>query len=441
MKGSSSVYCVMLKNDNTIIVIGGGAAGLLAAWRASMLGARVTVLEKNLKLAIKILISGGGKCNITNASDIRTMLKQFATAEERFLKFAFHEFTNEQLLKLLRNEGVETYARENGKVFPVSHDAEEVVNALLRMLQRSGVSIRLQTPVREIFANPDGSFNVQTNKDIIRGHRVIVASGGASYQKTGTTGDGYRWLRALGHTIVPPRPALAPLFLNPVPPAAWQGTPIRDCRLSAIAEDKTTNAAATAGQWSGDVLITHFGLSGPAALEVSKHAFLAMESGKRVTMAVDFFPEQSMEQLEERLRSEFEAKPSRTILTMAEQFVPQRLAEFVLVSAGIPFITRLNQITKVQRRDLTDVLKRCPLGTVSSIPLDKGEVTAGGAALNEVEPTTMESTVRPGLFICGELLDVAGPVGGYNLQAAFSTGYVAGTAAAKNGMPEPKPAV
>ncbi|NUN69256.1 MAG: aminoacetone oxidase family FAD-binding enzyme [Bacteroidetes bacterium] len=419
----------MSKNDNTVTVIGAGAAGLLAAWRASALGARVTVLEKNPKPAIKILISGGGKCNITNASDFRTMLKQFATAEERFLRYSFHEFTNVQLLELLRNEGVETYARENGKVFPVSHDAEEVVNALMKMVQRNGVTVRLQTPVKEIFANPDGSYNVQTNRDIVRSRRVIVATGGASYQKTGTTGDGYRWLRSLGHSIVQPRPALAPIMLNPVPPAAWQGTPVRDGALLAVAEDTVTGAAETAAQWNGDLLITHFGLSGPAALEVSHHAFVAMEKGKRVTMVIDFFPERTADQMEEWLRTKIEEHPSRSLLTLTEQTVPQRLAEFILVTAGIPFITRLNQITRSQRRTLAMVLKRCPLGTVTGIPLDRGEVTAGGVSLSEIDPTTMGSKVRPGLFVCGELLDVAGPVGGYNLQAAFSTGYVAGTSA------------
>lgn len=435
MKGSSSVYCGMSKKDNMIVVIGGGAAGLIASWRAASLGASVTLLEKNVKPGIKILISGGGKCNITNASDIRSMLKQFAAAEGRFLKYAFHEFTNERLLELLRIEGVETYARENGKIFPVSHDAEEVLNALLKMVERTGVHIRPQSPVKEIFANPDGTFNIQSNREIMRAQKVIVAAGGASYQKTGTTGDGYQWLRKLGHTIIQPRPALAPMLFSPAPPAAWQGTPIRECVLTAIAEDRVSGSAVPVSQWRGDVLITHFGLSGPATLEVSKGAYLAMEQGKRVTMAVDFFPELSHEQLEDQLRTEFEAKPARTILTLTEQLVPQRLAEFVLVTSSILFPTRLNQVTKPQRRMLAQVLKRCPLGTVVDIPLDRGEVTAGGVALQEVEPTTMESTVRPGLYVCGELLDVAGPVGGYNLQAAFSTGYVAGTAAVQTLQP------
>jgi predicted Rossmann fold flavoprotein len=415
-----------LNKSPDIIIIGGGAAGLIAAWRAASLGANVLLLEKNAKPGIKILISGGGKCNITNASDIRTMLQQFRTNESRFLKYAFHEFTNTRLLELLRNEGVETYARDNGKIFPVSHDAEDVVSALRTMAERAGAVIRLQSPVKEIFANPDGTYNVQTGKEIIRSKAVVIAVGGMSYQKTGTTGDGFRWIAALGHTVVPIRPALAPIHLHPAPPAAWQGTPIREGSLLAI-----TETGSVVSQWNGDILITHVGLSGPAALEVSRDAFAAMEEGNSVGMFADFYPEQNEDQLDETLRHEFSLNPARTLLTWVEQKVPQKMGEYVLMQCRLEFSKRLNQIPKHERKMLTAILKRCPLGTVLEIPLDKGEVTAGGALLTEVSPTTMESKIRPGLYLCGEILDIAGPVGGYNLQAAFSTGYVAGSAAAE----------
>jgi predicted Rossmann fold flavoprotein len=417
-------------NNTPIVIIGSGAAGMIAAWHASSLGAPVLLLEKNTKPGIKILISGGGKCNITNASDFPTMLKQFRTNESRFLKYAFHEFTNEMLLELLHTEGVETYARDNGKVFPVSHNAEDVVAALQRMMERSGALLRLQSPVKELFANADGTYNVKTNKEIIRARAVIIASGGMSYQKTGTTGDGFRWAKNLGHTIVPIRPALAPIHLSPVPPSSWQGTPIREGKLMAIASG-TDIPEKIVSEWNGDILITHFGISGPAPLEVSRDAFTAMEEKKTVEMAVDFFPELSREALEARLINEIETNPSRSILTLTEQLVPQKLAEYLLVNSGIPFATKLNQLPKSQRRTLSAMLKRCILGTVSEIPLDRGEVTAGGIALEEVDPLTMESKIRPGLYLCGEVLDIAGPVGGYNLQAAFSTGYVAGRGAAE----------
>ncbi len=413
-----------MKQLKTIVIIGAGAAGMIAAWRAAGPDRRVLLLEKNAKPGIKILISGGGKCNITNGSDIRTMLTQFRKNESRFLKYSFHEFTNTQLLDLLRAEGVDTYTRDNGKVFPVSHNADDVVHALRRLAEKAGAECRYQSPVKAIFRNPDGTFNVQSNRDIIAAEKVIVATGGSSYQKTGTTGDGFRWMESFGHTIVPIRPALTPIYLSPAPPSVWQGTPIRDARLRAVAD-----GAEIAG-WNGDILITHLGLSGPATLEVSREAAVEFERGKTIEMVVDFFPEITAEAMEQKILSDIASSPSRTMLTYTEQQIPQRLAEYVLVLSGISAARRMNQLSKTERRTFLTLLKNCPLGTVKEIPLDRGEVTAGGVSLQEVDPTTMESTIVPNLFLCGEILDIAGPVGGYNLQAAFSTGYVAGTAAA-----------
>ncbi len=417
---------------NSIIVIGGGAAGMIAAWRAASLGTSVTLLEKNQNLGIKILISGGGKCNITNGSEIQTMLKQFQKNESRFLKFAFHTFTNNQLLSLLNNEGVETYTRDNGKVFPKSHDAQDVVNALQNVMERNGVDIHFQTPVKEIYRNENGTFNVKTNREIFTAAKVIVATGGSSYQKTGTTGDGFRWIQKLGHSLVPIRPALTPILLHPTPPSLWQGTPIRDCTLMAIAQSSNQTQSSPISKWTGDVLITHFGISGPATLEVSRITYLEFQKGIQIDMCIDFYPELSVEQLEEKIVQEISINPLRSMLTLTEYLVPQKLAEYILIQLTIDYSKKLNQLSKTERRKFVEKLKRCSLGVVKDIPLDRGEVTAGGVALNEVDPTTMESKIVPGLFLCGEILDIAGPVGGYNLQAAFSTGFVAGENAGKS---------
>jgi hypothetical protein len=407
------------------IVIGGGAAGMIAAWRAASEGRRVLLLEKNRKLGIKILISGGGKCNITNGSDMQAMLKQFRPVESRFLKFAFHTFTNTQLLDLLRREGVETYVRDNGKVFPASHDAEDVVKALQRLMIRSGADVRVASPVTNITKNSDGSFSVLTQTETLQGRSVVIASGGMSYQKTGTTGDGFRWVRAFGHTIVPIRPALAPIYLSPVPPSQWQGTPIRDCAVMAVCGNTTV------AEWKGDMLFTHLGISGPAALEISNGAFVEAEQGKHVTLHVDFFPEYDRDSFRKKLAADIASNINRTVLSLVEQLVPQKLAPSILLVSEIDDTTKLHQLKKEQRSALMHNLKRWCIGSVREIPLDRGEVTAGGVMLSEVDPTTMESRLVPGLFLCGELLDIAGPVGGYNLQAAFSTGYVAGNRAAK----------
>lgn len=415
-----------------VVIIGGGAAGMVAAWRASSLGAKVTLLEKNPKLGIKILISGGGKCNITNGNSIQIMLKQFQNNESRFLKFAFHTFTNEHLLSLLHNEGVETYTRDNGKVFPTSHNADDVVKAFQQLMERNNVEINLQTPVKEIFRNNDGTFNVKTNRSVIQASKVIIATGGSSYQKTGTTGDGFRWIQKLGHTIVPIRPALTPILLLPAPPSLWQGTPIRECKLMAISKPINSTHSTIVSEWTGDILITHFGISGPATLEVSRNAYLEFEKGITIDMCIDFYPELRLEQLDEKIIKEITLYPTRSMLTLTEYLVPQKLAEFILAQLKIEYSKKLNQLSKLERRELVKKLKRCSLGIVKEIPLDRGEVTAGGASLTEVDSTTMESKIVPGLYLCGEILDIAGPVGGYNLQAAFSTGYVAGEQAVKS---------
>ena len=420
-----------MEKKDSIVIVGGGAAGMIAAWRAASLGAKVILLEKNKNLGIKILISGGGKCNITNGSDVHTMLKQFQNNESRFLKFALHTFTNDQLLTVINNEGVETYTREDGKVFPKSHHAEDVLNALQNLLERNDVEILLQTPVKEIYRNENGTFNVKTNREIITASKVIVATGGSSYQKTGTTGDGFRWIQKLGHTIVPIRPALTPIILHPTPPSIWQGTPIRDCKLMAIAQGSNQAQSIPISEWNGDVLITHFGISGPATLEISRNAFLEFEKGTKIDMCVDFYPEMTIEQLDEKIIKEISKNPLRSMLTLTEYLIPQKLAELMLMQLTIDYSKILNQLSKNDRLALVKKLKCYTLGIVKDIPLDRGEVTAGGAPLDEVNPTTMESKIVPGLYLCGEVLDIAGPVGGYNLQAAFSTGYVAGDHAAK----------
>jgi len=413
-----------MKRIRDVIVIGGGAAGMIAAWRAASLNADVLLLEKNKKLGIKILISGGGKCNITNGSDMQTMLQQFEKQESRFLKFAFHTFTNTQLLSLLHHHGVETYVRENGKVFPVSHNAKDVVDAFATLMVSTGVEIQCNSPVKKI-SKEQNYFTVETPTQTLLSQSVIIATGGLSYKKTGTTGDGYEWVKHFGHTIVPLRPALAPLYLTPVPSPHWQGTPIRDCTLYAVSKD------GIVAQWNGDVLFTHFGISGPSALEVSKKVFIVMESGQQVSMHVDFFPELQHEQLERKLISDISGNTNKQITTFIGQYVPERIVEYVVSQAQIDSNTKLHQLKKEARKRLIHVLKSCFIGKVRDIPLDRGEVTAGGVALHEINPTTMESKLVKGLFLCGEILDIAGPVGGYNLQAAFSTGYVAGENAAK----------
>ena len=413
-------------NSHPIIVIGGGAAGMIAAWKAASSGAKVILLEKNAKLGIKLLISGGGKCNITHGGEMEDLRSQFKTNEARFLKHSFHQFTNADILSHLNQCGVETYERDDGRVFPRSGKAGDVIHALRRLMERAGVEIRLSTPVEEILQYQSKVCRIRIQTEVISCRWIILATGGSSYPKTGTTGDGFVWARNLGHSIVPLRPALAPLYLDPLPSAEWQGVAIRDCMLKANSNGKTI------ALWRDDVLFTHQGISGPAALEISREAFLSIENNQRVDIHLDVVPSLSEYELEERIQLEVLTNGGRNIETLVEFFVPQRLAPFMLASAGIAGSKKCHQLQKDERRIIVRTLKNWNVGSIKEIPLERGEVTAGGIELREVDPKTMRSRIAKGLYVCGEVLDVAGPVGGYNLQAAFSTGYVAGETAAKD---------
>jgi len=408
----------------TLVVIGGGAAGMIAAWRAGSLGAKVILLEKNPKLGIKLLISGGGKCNITHGGEIEDLCNQFRLNESKFLKYSLYRFTNRDVISQINQFGVETYERENGRIFPVSGKAGDVVHALRRMMERENVEIRLSTPAKEILKDNEGVCGVKVRDGIVQTRHIILATGGVSYPRTGTSGDAFPWLKDLGHTVVPLRPALAPILLQPTPPPEWQGISIRDCVL------KAKVAGRTAAEARGDMLLTHEGISGPAALEVSRDVFIASEENLPVNIFVDAVPDESEAKLQDHLLEEIIVNGGRKTETLVELFVPQRLAIFILKSAGVDASKKCHQLKKEERIAIVQTLKNWNIGRVKEIPLERGEVTAGGVDLHEVDPKTMRSKILKGLYICGEALDVAGPIGGYNLQAAFSTGYVAGEEAA-----------
>ncbi len=408
---------------NPIIVVGGGAAGILAAVRAGELGANVVLLEKNQKLGIKILISGGGKCNITHAGDMQSIGASFVTSEERFLRRSFYRYTNLDILHLLSVEGVGTFARPNGRVFPRSGRAGDVLGALTRVLHRDRVDVRCDTPADDLFCEDGIITGVAARGKKIQSHHVVLATGGISYSKTGTTGDGYAWAKKLGHSIVPLRPALAPIKVMPPFPADWRGVALRDGELSVYSDGKKIFS------WADDVLITHEGISGPATLEVSRAAALCHET-QRVNLRFDFLPSMGDQEVDNEIIGMTRQHPDRQVATYAERWLPNRIAPTVLRSAGIDSSTKGYNLRKEDRRALVGLLKSWHIGRVDAINIDRGEVTAGGVDLSEIDSKTMRSRKTTGLYICGEILDIAGPVGGYNLQAAFSTGYVAGETAA-----------
>lgn len=419
-------------NEQSIAVVGGGAAGIFASLAAAEAGARVVLYERNDAVGIKIRISGGGKCNITHDADPAEMEEGFIRREARFLRYAFNELTSADVLAKLHDQGVETYTRPNGRVFPVSGKSKDVLAAFERMLRASGVEVRTRSLVERVETANGRAAAVVVNGRRYEHAAIIVTTGGESYRKVGTTGDGIRWAEQLGHRIVPVRPALAPMHFSVPPPAGWQGVALRDVILRAEfdAGNVYPSREGYPTEWRDDLLLTHNGVSGPTVLEVSRSAAIARELGATVHLVVDILPDMKEEELLHLWQKRVGSIPKSEVQSFVAGYLPSRLVPYFLKSAGVDAGMKVSNVSREQRNTLLRTFKAWELGRLGHVPIDRGEVTAGGVALDQVSSTTMESKVVPGLYFAGEALDVSGRVGGYNLQAAFSTGYVAGRAAA-----------
>lgn len=394
---------------------------MIAAWRAASRGARVVLLEKTPRLGTKILISGGGKCNVTHDGPIEDLLKAFRPNEARFIRPACYRFTNRDVVDLMTERGLRVYTRPDGRIFPVDQTAKDVVAILRSLLEGSGVDIRMNTPVEGLLKQESQIVGVQTSTGTLASTHVVLAVGGSSYPASGTTGDGFRWAEMVGHSIVPVIAALAPIEMAHAL-AELSGVAMRNCVLKARLSGKEYV------RWRGDLLFTHRGLSGPTVLGISREV---AERGAGV-LEIDLKPDESYEVLSARLSEAIRTHPKRQIATHLEAELPDRVVPYLLAAAEIDETESGASLTQKARNRLVEVLKGWKLGSVREVVLDKGEVVAGGVALGEVDPQTMRSKLVQGLYLCGEVLDVAGPVGGYNLQAAFSTGYVAGETAASD---------
>jgi predicted Rossmann fold flavoprotein len=414
-------------------IVGGGAAGIFAALGARVEGADAVIYERNPRLGIKILISGGGKCNITHDGTPAELEEGFIPREARFLRYALHEVTPADVLDLLHGEGVETFTRPNGRVFPTSGRAEDVLGAFERALERAGAEIRTRARVEGIQVEDERAVGIVVDGVVEPCDAVVVATGGTSYRKVGTTGDGIEWGRELGLEIVPVRAALAPIYFPTPPPADWQGVALRDVLLRAVLDGAPLPFLKKDGyiaEWRGDLLLTHRGVSGPTVLEVSRIAALMAESGAAPSLVVDLLPDVSPGELLERWEERLAASGRTEVQTFVEGIAPRAVVPAILDAAGVQSGTKVSSVTRAGRTSLLATLKGWIVGLVGEIPIDRGEVTAGGIALTEVSPRTMQARRVGALYVAGEALDIAGSVGGYNLQAAFATGYVAGRSAA-----------
>lgn len=406
-----------------LIVIGGGSAGIFAAWSAASHGLKTLLIEKNKDLGRKLLISGSGKCNITHTGSVEDLLRGFPKREANFLKHSFYRFSNFDVLKLLYLYGMKTYTREDGKIFPVTNKSSDVLNVFKKILADYEVKVLLNTNVQEIKSESDYKFIIKTNDNYFESEFIIIATGGLSYPHTGSTGDGYLFAKKLGHTIVDTKAALAPIDVSPRFPNTWKGIAIRNGSLSCYLNNKKLI------EENGDVLFTHRGLSGPAILELSRYAAEYFVKGD-LYLYYDLFPSKLYEEVDDELKNNFYRNPNMKIENELKIYLPNRIIWYFLSKAGVDEKKRCNQINKNERKRIVELLKRLPLGKIEFIDLKRGEVTAGGVSLSEIYPKTMESKKIKGLYFCGEVLDIAGRIGGYNLQAAYSTGYVAGESVA-----------
>jgi predicted Rossmann fold flavoprotein len=400
-----------------VVVLGAGAAGLLAAARSAERGRRTLLLEKNRRPGVKILMSGGTRCNLTHDTDNLGIVEAFGR-QGKFLHSALAALSVEQTVELFEAEGVATKVEPGGKIFPVSNKAADVLAALLRRLERSGAMLTTEEPVLSL-RRGEGGLSLTTPTRTLLARRVVLTTGGQSYPGSGTTGDGYRLAAALGHTIVPPRPALVPLTVDAPWVAGLRGVTLPDAAVRVL------EGPAVLASRRGSMLFAHFGLSGPVILDVSR-AVSGRDRPQELQLELDLLPSWKESDLDEHLRRAALASGKKQLLTILPELLPRRLGDALLTLAGMPPERKAASLSRAERGGLVRLVKHLTLPLTGTLGFKKAEVTAGGIDLAEVDSRYMQSKRAPELYVAGEVLDVDGPIGGYNFQAAFSTGWLAG---------------
>lgn len=417
--------------DWDVVVVGAGAAGLLAATRAAERGRKTLLLEKNKRPGVKILMSGGTRCNLTQATDARGIVKAFGD-QGKFLHSALAALGPRDLVELIEAEGVLTKTEPTGKIFPFSDKAADVLAALLRRLERSGCVLSTGEAVTAIDRDGD-SFRITTDRRTLTAESLAVTTGGCSYPGCGTTGEGYQWGAKFGHTIVPPRPALVPVETNLTWVHDLKGITVADVAVAVVgrtemsAGERGGRASQPLASRRGSFLFAHFGLSGPAVLDVSR-AVTGHPHPETLDLVCDFLPALSDVVFDDELRQRAAAAGKKPVSAILPGELPRRLVDALLALSELPGDLRCAELGKAARGRLVRVFKHCPIPVTGTLGFKKAEVTAGGIALGEVDSRTMQSRLVPNLFLAGEVLDLDGPIGGYNFQAAFSTGWLAGAA-------------
>ena len=403
-----------------VVVIGGGAAGLMAAVIAGREGAKVTLLEKMNYVGKKMGITGKGRCNITNACDMSDFIKN-TPGNGKFLYGAYERFTNEDLLQLLHDAGLETKVERGGRVFPASDSALDVRNTFMKLMKHYGVDVHLEEPVKKILVDDGVVTGVVTDKETYHADAVVIATGGKSYPATGSTGDGYILAAQVGHKITDIRPSLVPIVTEESWVKDLMGLSLRNVELSVVAKNKVQ------AKMFGEMMFTHFGITGPIVLSLSHTVGKLMRKKNIGTIGLDINlkPALSPETLDKRLQKDFDLYSKKQLINGMKDLLPSRLIPLIIELAGIDPQKPINQISKEERQQIGYMLQHMPLTVKGLRPVEEAIVTAGGISLKEFNPKTMESKLVKGLYGAGEVLDIDAFTGGYNLQAAFSTGYVA----------------
>lgn len=420
-------------NDADVIVVGGGPAGLMAAAAAAEAGAHVALLEKGERLGRKLVISGGGRCNVTNRKPVPDLVRHIP-GNGRFLYSAFFRFGSEEIIRFFEGLGIRLKEEDDGRMFPATDRSVTVLSALEGHLRNLGVTIRLQAPVERLLLERDRCSGVVLRSgESLRGGAVVVATGGKSVPRTGSTGDGYGWARAAGHTITPLYPVAVPLLLGEpwIADRSVQGISLQDVAMTLY--DPRGKRLTTE---QGDMLFTHFGVSGPCALRVSHFVSTArLKLGDvPLPLDIDLFPDRSREEMAETLCRMAAAEPKKTVRTLLRRLLPDRLVPLVLERAGVSGETTGAHLSRAAAAALARVLKAFRVTVTGTRPLEEAFVTGGGVSIREIDPRTMASRLKEGLFFAGEVMDVHGHTGGYNITIAFATGHVAGTAAAHHAL-------
>jgi predicted Rossmann fold flavoprotein len=407
-----------------IAVIGGGASGMMAAIWAAESGAKVALIEKNQKLGKKLLITGKGRCNVTQENFTKDTLVENIGKNGKFLFSAFAKFSVEDTKKFFQEEGVELKTERGGRIFPASDSAEEIVGALRSRLAKNKVIVIRNNKIAAIQIKDNLIFGLSTKKGTIVAKQFILCTGGKSYSGTGSTGDGYTWSEELGHSVIEPMPALTPMKTRDKWIEMVTGLTLKNVALRAMQKGKKED------ERFGDMLFTHFGVSGPIVLDMSKKVGQMLKNGE-VQLSIDLKPALDFDALDKRLQRDFQKYQNKQFKNALEDLFPQRLIPVMISLSKISPEKKINKVSKEERQNLVKLTKNLLLNVTELGGFNHAIITAGGINLKEVNSQTMQSRKIENLYFGGEVLDLDGPTGGYNLQISWSTGYLAGTSAAK----------